>query len=75
MGLVQGFAVSRIVCRQRLQGEGASRVVERLCCYDGRYSEGGGGRGRAESRGVFVVLHGIVRSSYIAPDGTEIVRL
>lgn len=27
-----------------------------------------------ESRGIYVVLHGIVRSSFIAPDGTEIVR-
>lgn len=43
-------------------------------CLDGRPGEDGGGSGESESRGIFVVLHGIVRSSYIAPDGTEIVR-
>ena len=33
-----------------------------------------GGKDSKEDGGIFVVLHGIVRSSYVAPDGSENVR-
>ena len=35
----------------------------------------GGGKDSKEDGGIFVVLHGIVRSSYVAPDGSANVRV
>lgn len=74
--LVRISAVSLSLCLIPLRGRRGTAYFRGLIrgCFAGRYEEAGGGRGRAVSRGVFVVLHGIVRSSYIAPDGTEIVR-
>jgi hypothetical protein len=58
---------------QSCQADGGSK--------DGGFENGGHDGGvpaqgpRQGSQGVFVVLHGIVRSAYAAPDGTQSVSL
>ena len=41
---------------------------------DGIFEYAGDGASKEEEGGIFVVLHGIVRSSYVAPDGSSNVR-